>query len=281
MGDSRPFQTCATCDYGLTELNYQAPCPRCGGMDRKLAAFDVGRFSDDTSEGEEQRQDATVSASAAMLSIAPSASIHVTIKTHFWLLWSEIALEREVATGQARWEVEQVRKQGGNYAEPLGRELPAAMVAIVASAFAIDAFYGAVKPVIPIPQETWQKNNTPRQGQVFETLKRGFSFGKAGMHWAKELKWLFNKRSAAVHFAEKSQEPQLHPIGDHTAPEQIEYSLEATHRALNLLMEILDTCSRTPRASLPDLETQMLAFRPVIERLMTERLQGLARQRPS
>ena len=285
MGDhSVAFQTCATCGRSLTELNYQTPCPTCGGTARRLAVFDESRLRDDVAQDNEQQQDTLVSASAAMASMA-TLSARVTIKTHFWLHWSEIALDREAAAGRARQEAEQMRKEDGNVAKPLGRELQAAIVAIVASAFAVDAFYGAIKPLILIPpelEEAWKKNATPRHARVFETLKIGFSFGKAGMRWAAELGWLFNTRDGAVHFEENSQEPQLHPTGTQTAPELITYSFEATRHALDLLTEILDVCSRTPRASLPPVVAQMLAVRPSVERILAERSEASgSSQRPS
>ena len=139
---------------------------------------------------------------------------------------------------------------GLRLADELSRETRASMVSISASAHALDALYGSVKPLIPPLRST----PPSRHSAILETLKAGFEIrGRAGGGgWAQEFKWLFELRDSAVHHEEKARPTEPHPAGTHTGYENVAYSLENAERALNFAFEVFETCVDRPRQNLPD-----------------------------
>jgi hypothetical protein len=111
------------------------------------------------------------------------------------------------------------------------------MVAISGSAHAIDALYGTTRDLIDLPEgkvERWNKNDTPRRGQILETLKVRLHLGRYATQWGGEFSWLFDLRDAAAHHESPLNEPVRHP-GDpswgNVAKEMAEYEPGAATRA--------------------------------------------------
>jgi hypothetical protein len=126
----------------------------------------------------------------------------IELKTNHWLNWTAIAIEHEHEAHESRQaEVESGGDQPA-FGDALLRETKASLIAVSATAHALDALYGAVKPSIPIARaltDTWKANELPREKWILETLKHGFNVGPYTAHWAIELVWLFDLRDAAVH----------------------------------------------------------------------------------
>jgi hypothetical protein len=187
-------------------------------------------------------------------------TVEVSIRSHFWLQWAEIALqhasearsERELELGIDR----SIPDPGNSFAHALGRETKAAMISISASAHAIDAWYGAIRDLVPLPAHLrtgWTNQKPPRPARILETLKLGFSLGKAGTNWVNEFAWLFEVRDAAVHFKESDRATAAHPTGTHTSQENVTYSLEGAVRAVRFLHDVLSTSRRSPKPQHPQL----------------------------
>ena len=121
------------------------------------------------------------------------------------------------------------------------------MIAIAASSHALDALYGRVKRELPERPETENRWST-----ILEELKRAaYVKGSAGGgRWAKELEWLFDLRNAALHYEEKMTPTVPHPSGASSGVENVIYCAEAATRAVDLALEILDTCITAPRPEL-------------------------------
>jgi hypothetical protein len=129
-------------------------------------------------------------------------------------------------------------------------EPKAAMVAVTASAHALDAFYGKFAPNIVTSQlkARWRKNRTSRSGRIAEGLKAGFRLG--GTEWSDDLVWLFkDRRNPALHHAEKARLTAKHPLGANTAQEMVAYSAESSQRAVNLMLDVFDTCTASPKVA--------------------------------
>jgi hypothetical protein len=88
-------------------------------------------------------------------------------------------------------------------------EMHPAMIAITASAHALDGLYDQLKCVAP------KFSGRPaRQRMILETLKQGFSPGKKANVWLSEFDRLDALRDPAVHPEQKSGPPANHPGGE-------------------------------------------------------------------
>lgn len=179
-------------------------------------------------------------------------TVSVRIGSHLWPRWTRIAIQHECWAQKARSNAEAANEdRGSNFSAALSDELDAAMESISAAAHALDTYYGAVKRHIVVPPATWaawQRNGTARRKRVLETLKLGFTItGPTAEEWAQDFRWLYRLRGDAVHYVEGSKEVTLHPLGCYTAPEHIAYSVESSGRALDLVLEVLETCTLNPK----------------------------------
>jgi hypothetical protein len=204
----------------------------------------------------------------------PPASFR--IRSHLWLTWTEIAVEHEANARD--WREQAVSHRQGNASvqgEALGHEFRAALVSVCAAAFAIDALYGAVKPLIPVPapsMKTWTDKHTSRDSRIFETLKLGFRMGDRTSTWPREFRWLFRqRRDHAVHFSEASREVLIHPTGIYTSEEQVSYAMEAATRATDLAVEVLTTCADSANPQFAGLSEEMEAVRVALPRILQAR----------
>lgn len=193
----------------------------------------------------------------------------VRIKSHLWIDWSEIAIENEAVARNARKVM-----APGDPSRGLQAEKHAGMIAVSASAHALDALFGEVRDWIVLPdglRDAWTEKRVPRHSVIVETLKHGFALRKAAANWPPRLEWLFDLRDAAVHFKEDFHEPVPHPLGTSTAASNVAYSLESAERAVTLLLEVLSTCVASPRAALPLVVKWAEDMSPTVERLMSMR----------
>jgi hypothetical protein len=178
----------------------------------------------------------------------------ISMGTNLWDTWLDIACERERAATDARRRAESTEADNPEHGTAINDELRAAMVAVSASAHALDAFYGRVCQIGTPPPgaERWDENRTPRRSRILETLKYNFDIGKHAGDWAKEFRWLFDLRDAVVHHTYDVQPAVLHPTGrSHVSQVNLDYSLEAAQRAVELATEVMTTCLESPRSEQP------------------------------
>jgi hypothetical protein len=110
----------------------------------------------------------------------------VSVRTHMWIWWAHIAITHEQQARDARAALTQVEAD----ANLLSQETYAALVAICACGFSLDALYGAVRDVLGQPPAAEaNRGRTRRVGVILETLKRAFLItGEAGGgRWADEF----------------------------------------------------------------------------------------------
>jgi hypothetical protein len=104
-----------------------------------------------------------------------AVNIQISLAHHMWMTWLQVGAERECAAARARERGVELGP-GKGLGDALSEEMRASMVAVSAAAHAIDALYGEVRPMVPIPAATtaaWASNGTPRHRRIFETLKLG------------------------------------------------------------------------------------------------------------
>jgi hypothetical protein len=98
----------------------------------------------------------------------------VLMSSSFLAQWINTALKQEAMAREDRERANSAGEDRQRWIEALQDEIQAAMVAISGSAHAIDALYGTTRDLIDLPEgkvERWNKNDTPRRGQILETLK--------------------------------------------------------------------------------------------------------------
>ncbi len=78
---------------------------------------------------------------------ADDSQFKILITVHLWSMWLEVAVEQAEEARRARGEMTRLRSEGKEFAALLGSEFQASVVAIAASAHALDALYGLT--VIP------------------------------------------------------------------------------------------------------------------------------------
>ncbi|MEV4619693.1 hypothetical protein AB0J74_13405 [Asanoa sp. NPDC049573] len=131
------------------------------------------------------------------------------------------------------------------------REFEASLIAVAASAHALDALYGST--VVPASvRQIWASKGTKRHGKIREALKLVFNTGAVNARWAVDFAWLFDLRDAAAHPEEKPKASVPHPLGTNTAPEYVDYSVESAERAVELALSVLRWCVEHPRSAQPD-----------------------------
>ena len=147
---------CAECGHAYDDIASEAGtasdrcCPECGS-DRVNASVSP----------------ATVEARTTV----PTPGILLT--AHLWITWLRVAIERAQQARRVREEMVRRRRQGANAADLLNDEFEASIVAVAASAHALDALYGSTV----IPQSVraqWRRSSSSREGHIREALKLKF-----------------------------------------------------------------------------------------------------------
>ena len=177
----------------------------------------------------------------------------VLLGSSFLAQWINIAIRDEAAARAARDRV-LAAADSQRRLEAMQDEMQASMVAVSASAHAIDALYGTTRELIELPpgtEERWKKNNTRRWSRILETFKRACNLGGYATSWAREFRWLFDLRDAAVHHDSPLNDPVPHPAGipdlGNVAKEMADYELGAATRATDLAVQVAVVMHEQPR----------------------------------
>jgi hypothetical protein len=188
------------------------------------------------------------------ISIGPDGEVHgspVTFELTYdlWPLWLRIAIEHELMAQEARGRLEALTgEHDQRHADALQEETTAGMVAIAASMFAIDAFYGAVKARIDVPPPTGPRSR--RYALVAETLKRAFTMTQTSSNKLRQtLKEAFRIRDMSVHPTGDYRGPLLHPVMQvGVAVPHVAFRMENAEAAVSLAVNLIDQCAAVPRA---------------------------------
>jgi len=206
-----------------------------------------------------------VKAGAAVArAVVPAPSILLTAS--LWIAWLSIAIERAQAARRVRGEMVSLRDQGGNAADLLSGEFEASIVALAASAHALDALYGST--VVPQSvRDQWRNSSSGREGHIREALKCVFNTGKVNTPWVTEFGWLFDLRDFAVHPPEEAEPPEPHPVVGNTSAVYVRYSCESADRAASFALSVFRWCVDNPRQTIPGAMEWATQMRPIVEQL--------------
>ena len=166
------------------------------------------------------------------------------MSTPFWLYWSEIAIESEHSARLHR-----MAAHTENPDKAMIEETKASMVALTACAHALDAVcLKFADRCVPPGQLETRKERRGGHGSKRGLKARGYGFKVKTDDWRGRIVWLFEeRRNPALHYSEKTKEVVEHPLGTHTAPEMVDYSVEESSRAVDLLLDVFDQCSAAPK----------------------------------
>ena len=169
-----------------------------------------------------------------------------------FIYWLEIALQQldyaESAHAQLleSWSPRDPAK-GGDH---LRSEFSASLQSICSAAFAVDAFFAAVKKAAPIDQalsHQWNASGTARYKRALEVFRRSFMIKQASVKVLKsDLHKLYKLRNNAVHPHADMGAPTLYPeLSILTERRMVEYSaLNARLRVQFALSLISQNISR-------------------------------------
>lgn len=168
---------------------------------------------------------------------AGGGSVTVEMMHHLWADWTRVGVKHLHGARDARSRVFVTRSAGGNWAEDMADEYQDSLVAVSASAHALDAAYGGLKPLVAMPTLA---ENSSRHDFIRTALSAGYRLGnEVTSRWKQEFTWLFDLRDAAVHHFELSRPTVPHPIEGHGSYEVARYCLETSERAVALALDVL------------------------------------------
>jgi hypothetical protein len=177
-------------------------------------------------------------------------AVQILMRTHLWTSWTRVAIQHEAMAKAARQELEQAAPENRD-GYMLQNEADAALVAICATAFALEALTRELDDLITLPPATlaaWQRNPPPADRHVLELLKLSVDPRGLVAVWTRELAWLFGVRGGAVHYESMNEPTQPHPVGINVSVAQVMYSPENATRAVHLLLGILERCRDHPKS---------------------------------
>lgn len=141
----------------------------------------------------------------------------LSTSTHLAPYWLRAAVKHAVDAERYSHLTNDAFKNGNTdqRCNALDREMLSSMQAVACAAFAVDALHAALLKVNPTPEGTkvaWRRNGTKRSRQIYETLRRSFSFGqKSGAKICQFLDQLADARDKAVHPPSRSRPAEKHP----------------------------------------------------------------------
>lgn len=172
-----------------------------------------------------------------------------------WHEWGQVAVrsERDAWTHR-RLLISGYEAGGANNIHPAWNdELVASMVAVAASAHALDAMYGQLVNE-DVRRMARLGDDAGREAHIRACLSRRFKIDNAtGKRWAGEFRWLFDLRDAAVHAHAQPRAHALHPSGIRVygSTLEVDYCAESAARAVDLLLAVLTHATSAPRTTDP------------------------------
>jgi hypothetical protein len=167
-----------------------------------------------------------------------SAGMGVAMRQIMWARWLDIAVDHELVARQAFNELVTRR-----HSDPLGRDFLASLVAMTASAHALEAVYGDIKYLIPA-----QRKLGRRYKDLLHAIRVAFGVSQTDYEGlAAEFAWLFPVRDLAVHPYTETLPTKPHPIpGVNSDVLHSNFNAVQSGRAVDIVMAILTFAESPP-----------------------------------
>jgi hypothetical protein len=180
--------------------------------------------------------------------VSGKVTITVRVQSNFDTKWFQIALEHERAALEARARAVAAEDGSSEMGQAFDDELRAAMVAIAAAAFAIDALYVKVSGMLAPAEHPRFDEGVKRAGRIVETLKVALELGARAQHWQRAIPELFDLRDDLVHFEGQPYETEPQPTGkSNVSRESVIFTAGAATEAVDLALEVLSVTYSSPR----------------------------------
>jgi len=166
------------------------------------------------------------------------------IYTEPWIYWLQAARRQTESTRGWREASDQDLAIGKELVNAVLEELPAAMQAISAAAFAIDGFDGAVGDIVPL-----RKASGPRAKKVVKRLSFLIEQEERLNDHQRELSWLFKTRNKSVHGKVWKDSIFRHSSGLSISAAQKKFCLEGAERALAASQSFITDCLEGARGN--------------------------------
>jgi hypothetical protein len=206
--------------------------------------------------------------------VGVSASASVLASTDLWLRWANIALRHApLAEDAARQVAETDQSDQPKFGDLMLVELEHSMIALAASAHAIDGFDLELRNLVEIPDALRPKKGNdderPRARWILARLRAGFDVEDRADEWAEQLEWLFNeRRNPIVHPYDEPAPTVPHPTADtNVAQAHVNYSASESRRAVVFMRDVLGECLQRPGAENEPLVSRIDGMRRAFEAL--------------
>jgi hypothetical protein len=170
------------------------------------------------------------------------AGVGVILQQNMWWAWIDIAVRHEL----------EARDHIGTSTDPsnaLGKEFAASLVAVTASAIAVEALYGELKYLVP-PQNLDKRERPNEQYKtVRNTLALAFGLDEPDkQRLGAKLKDLFERRNDAVHPYSEALPPAPHPSGVYTTVELARlFNADTSRKAVDCALYVLAIAAAPPQ----------------------------------
>lgn len=153
------------------------------------------------------------------------SSMEWQVALDVWPMWLDVAIDHAVRAVEARSELAHELRgavdgkvEGDLQARLMSEEAKAGMVAIAASAFALDNFADVIRefaPDIETAKAEWRRAGTARHKQISETIRRTFKISNEGARtFGPIVGEVFRFRDWAVHPSGSFRQPIQHDLID-------------------------------------------------------------------
>lgn len=186
--------------------------------------------------------------------------------------WLEMAMEHAKASERLVSRTNEAWKTGDPEVQTkaLNAEFKAALQAMTAAAFAIDAFYATINEVAPVPEATlkaWNKNRTRRSRRVFESIRRNFPMTAGSQASLKQfLDQLFSFRDQAVHPTPQTREAKKHPRLPVSVDEMFcKFRARNAWVSVGMTIEMLEALASSPKIRSPELRERLVPLKGLLD----------------
>ena len=170
------------------------------------------------------------------------AGVGPILQQNMWWAWIDIAVRHEL----------EARDHIGTSTDPsdaLGKEFAASLVAVTASAIAVEALHGELKYLVP-PRNLDKRGRPNEQYKtVRNTLALAFGLDEPDkQRLGAKLKDLFERRNAAVHPYSEALPPAPHPSGVYTTVELARlFNADTSRKAVDCALDVLAIAAAPPQ----------------------------------
>jgi hypothetical protein len=174
------------------------------------------------------------------------AVVTLLLQHNLDITWFRIAVDHERAALEARGQLDTANARSEDVGRHIDDEMRAAMVAIAAAAFSIEAMLVKVEDLVDVDKRPPVRDSRDRK---VETFKAALQLDGGRAHrWQHAIPALFKLRREMVHYRGKATEGLPHPtVAANVSDQASTYTSEEASMSVDLALDVLTTAHRSPR----------------------------------